>query len=189
MTSRILHGYFIALALLAFVHTNAQHSIQRPLNWATKVESCQLENFYKLNDSIYRSEQPDKAEFACLAGTGMLSVLNLRSYHMDSTLIENSSLKPFTVKMKANDFTDNEIIESLRILRSGPKPIVVHCKHGSDRTGVVIAMYRIIFENWTKDQALDELQHGGYGFHEKYTNITGYIKNADTQLIRKNVMN
>jgi protein tyrosine/serine phosphatase len=91
--------------------------------------------------------------------------------------------------MSANSFTDKEIIDALRTLKNSPKPMLVHCLHGSDRTGVVIAMYRILFENWTKEQALDELQHGGYGFHEKYTNIIRYVQKADTEKLKTIVLN
>jgi tyrosine-protein phosphatase SIW14 len=189
MKFKILLISFLVLTLFPSVQSFTQTVPTRHPYWATKVEACNLINLYKLNDSIYRSEQPDKVEFACLGEAGIRSVLNLRSYHMDSSLVEGSSVKPFTVKMVARKFTDVEIIESLRILRNSPKPIVVHCLHGADRTGVVIAMYRIIFENWTREQALDELQNGGYGFHEQYTNITGYVKKVDIDLIRRMVLN
>jgi protein tyrosine/serine phosphatase len=175
--------------MLSYAKLSAQPIVPRPLNWASRVEICHLKNFYKLNDSIYRSEQPDEVDFVCLGRFGIKSVLNLRSHHLDSCLLDGTTIKPFTVKMVANNFTDNEIIQSLRILRNGPKPIVVHCLHGSDRTGVVIAMYRIIFENWTREQALDELQNGGYGFHKQYTNINRYINNADLDIIKRSLLN
>jgi tyrosine-protein phosphatase SIW14 len=177
------------LAQFSTVQSYAQTVPARPGIWATKVESCHLKNLYKLNDSIYRSEQPGKNEFSCLAELGFKSILNLRSHHLDAGLIDDSCLKPFTIKMVAKKFTDNEIIESLRILKYGPKPVVVHCLHGSDRTGVVIAMYRIIFENWTREQALDELQNGGYGFHEQYDNIIKYVEKVDLELIKRGVFN
>lgn len=170
--------------LVLSAHSYTQTLSPRPEAWATKIEDCNLDNLYKLNDSIYRSEQPGKSEFDCLAKNGFRSVLNLRSHHLDSGKIKGASLKPFNVKMVARSFTDNEIIEALRILKDRPKPILVHCLHGSDRTGVVIAMYRIIFENWTREQALYELLNGGFGFHTKYTNITGYITNVDINLIK-----
>ena len=64
----------------------------------------------------------------------------------------------------------------MRILKNAPKPIVVHCHQGSDRTGAVIAMYRIVFQKWAKEKALDEMENGGFGFHKRYSNIVHYIK-------------
>ena len=188
MKSRKLIIFYSIVILLSSVQLSAQTIQQRPENWAIKVEICHLENFYKLNDSIFRSEQPDEIEFGCLGKIGIKSVLNLRSHHTDSCLLDGTTIKPFTVEMVANNFTDNEIIQSLRILKYGPKPMAVHCLHSSDRTGVVIAMYRIIFEYWTRKQALDELQNGGFGFHAQYKNIIEYVKNVDVELIKRNVL-
>lgn len=43
--------------------------------------------------------------------------------------------------------------------------MVVHCWHGSDRTGAVIAAYRIVQQGWSQHDAIDEMINGGYGFH------------------------
>ena len=90
--------------------------------------------------------------------------------------------------MSAGSFTDAEIINSLRLIKNVTKPILIHCRYGADRTGVVMAMYRIIFANWTKEQALDELENGNYGFNIRYDNIPAYIKNADIASIKKLVL-
>jgi protein tyrosine/serine phosphatase len=44
----------------------------------------------------------------------------------------------------------DEIKQSLEIIKNAPKPILIHCWHGSDRTGVVAASYRIIKQNGAK---------------------------------------
>ena len=89
--------------------------------------------------------------------------------------------------MDAGDFNDKNIIDALKAIADAPKPILIHCRHGSDRTGVVVAMYRIVFQNWTKEEALDELMNGGYGFHTYYKNIPEYIKNVNVESIRKGI--
>jgi hypothetical protein len=45
-------------------------------------------------------------------------------------------------------------------------------------------MYRIVFQGWTKDAALDELLHGGYGYHPWWKNIPKYVKDADVEKIK-----
>jgi tyrosine-protein phosphatase SIW14 len=187
MKIKILVFLFFALTFFQTVQSFTQTVPGRPGKWAIKVEICNMANLYKLNDSVYRSEQPGKDEFSCLVENGFRSALNLRSYHTDSKKTKGLSIKPYRVKMVARKFSDKEIVESLRILKNGAKPIIVHCKHGSDRTGVVMGMYRIIFENWSKEEALDELQNGGYGFHTKYSNIIDYIKNVDPEVIKNEV--
>jgi len=41
-------------------------------------------------------------------------------------------------------------------------PIYVHCKHGVDRTGLVVAHYRITRQGWSYDDAIAELKARGF---------------------------
>ena len=66
-------------------------------------------------------------------------------------------------------------------------PVLMHCKHGADRTGLVSAMYRILYQNWTREQALDELVNGGYGYHSLWKNIPEYLKKVDIEAVRQKV--
>jgi tyrosine-protein phosphatase SIW14 len=74
-------------------------------------------------------------------------------------------------------------------VRDAPKPVLVHCWHGSDRTGSVVAAYRIVFQNWTPAAALDELRHGGFGYHEKwFPNIITLFETLDADALRQRVL-
>lgn len=162
---------FLILFFLSYLLSNSQ----------TKITSIYFDNLYKINDSIYRCEQPGNKDFVELENLGIRSVLNLRNYHSDQDGGKNSNLLLFRVKMNAHRIEDKDIIMALQILCTAPKPIVVHCKHGADRTGLIIAMYRIIYQNWTKEQAVNELVDGGYGFHPIFKNIPQYIQNVDIE--------
>jgi protein tyrosine/serine phosphatase len=109
----------------------------------------------------------------------------LREDHSDSLVLKEPGFIYFNVEFVTKHFTDAEIIKALSIIRSAPKPLLVHCKRGSDRTGAVIAMYRIIFENWTKEKALDEMISGDYGFHKRFKNIPAYIKKVDADSLKQ----
>lgn len=181
-----LRNWIHIILLLSAVSANAQNT--RPAAWADKVVGVSLRNSYKLSDSVYRSAQPrkkDKAEFSKLQIT---AVLNLRSSHADAATLFPAGTIAYRVKMKARDIREEEVVAALRIIRASPKPLLIHCRYGADRTGLIMAMYRIIFQNWTKDEAIDELLHGGYGFHRKYANIPAYIKAADMEDIKKLVL-
>lgn len=179
------------IGLLLFVLYGCELSIgqtvSRPSNWGIKVEVKNLKNLYKVSDDLYRSEQPNTAAFIELKGLGIKSVLNLRTTEADDEFIGNTGIKPFLSPMDAGKFSDKEIIATLNIIKDAPKPILVHCRHGSDRTGVVVAMYRITFQGWTKDEALNELLNGGYGFHKTYDNIPEYIKNVNIDIIKNSL--
>jgi hypothetical protein len=175
----------ITLSLLYHVSAGSQTISSRPFDWARKIPNYNFTNLYQVNDSIYRCEQPDSLGFAILDSIGVRSVLNLRSNHTDNELIYGLPLNLYNVEMAAHNFGDSEIVSAMRILLDSPKPIVVHCYYGSDRAGAVIAMYRIIFQNWTKENALNEMKNGGYGFHELYYNIPRYIRDVDIEMIKK----
>ncbi|MDE5526208.1 tyrosine-protein phosphatase [Elizabethkingia meningoseptica] len=180
----------IILAVSALACTSRSLKGPRPEQWAEKVTGKPFRNLYKVNDSIYRSEKPDNAGFHFFQDKKMASVLDLRRKHKDLLAVEGSSYKGnlYSIPMKTSQVSDKEIIAALRILKTAPKPIVVHCAHGSDRTGVTIAMYRIIFQNWNKEQAIEEMKRGNYNYHWFYPSLITYIRNADIESIRTQVL-
>lgn len=180
----------LTLAALLVFHLGiyAQKDGSRPSKWAQKVSTTKLKNMYQVNDTIYRCEQPDRSDFRRLDSLGIKSVLNLRSLHSDSAKVGRLHLNIFDIPMEADAIGDAEIVAALRVLRHSPKPIIVHCMKGSDRTGVVMSMYRIIFQNWSREKAILEMMEGGYGFHRGYKNIPAYIRSVDIKMIRKEVL-
>ncbi len=186
MRARFINTLVFFLLFQAGHYTVAQE-VQRPSNWAVMVKSSELMNLFKVSDDIYRSEQPDKDAFIELNKMGIKSVLNLRTTETDDEAIGKLPIKPYLVAMDAGGVSDKDIIAALKVIKSAPKPLLVHCRHGSDRTGVVVAMYRIVFQGWSKEDALNELLNGGFGFHEYYKNIPEYIKKVDVEKIKEGI--
>jgi tyrosine-protein phosphatase SIW14 len=78
------------------------------------------------------------------------------------------------------------VIRFLRIATDPTKqPVFLHCQHGSDRTGTMIAVYRMTVDGWTVNEAIDEMMRGGYGFHSMWTNLTAYLRELDVERIRR----
>ena len=160
----------------------------RPASWATPLPSEHLRNFYRLDDKVYRAAQPGDEGFAELKARGIRNVLSLREYHSDEEG-EAFGLRLFRVNMAAGSITTDQVVAALRIIRASDGPILVHCWHGSDRTGLVSAMYRIVFQGWDKEAAILELTGGGYGYHAFwYKNIPEFIRTADIEAIKKAVL-
>jgi len=176
----------ICLLIIAYTNLTLAESIRpRPISWAQPLIGVESQNIFKVSEKVYRSAQPDDDENHELKSIGIGEILNLRENHTDDDDIKDKSIILHRVEMNAGDITDAKIIAALRVIKGAKEPILVHCWHGSDRTGVVIAMYRILFENWTKQQAIDELVNGGFGYHDSiYPNITEYIKNVDIEQIK-----
>lgn len=175
---------FILLLILFFSTTGYTQEKKAKLV-PEKVESKYLKNLYRLNKDIYRSDQPNKSAFKALETFGLKSVLAFRSSHVDKKLAKGLDFELHFMAMKADKITQKQVLKALKIIKEAPKPILVHCYHGSDRTGAIIASYRVVVEDWTKEEAIDELMNGGFGYHEGYTNIPVLIKELDVILLRE----
>lgn len=147
------------------------------------LENSKLENLYRIDKNVYRSEQPNSKYFKELEKIGIKEVLNLRKYYSDKSKTKHTIIKAQHIRIKASEINENDIIEALKIIKNSEGSVLFHCYFGADRTGAVAAMYRIVFQGWTKQEAIDEMVNGGFGFHEKYDNIIELINNADIENI------
>jgi len=177
----------VLLILLLVVSGVAQPDARvRPVDWAQPIIGTELYNLYKVSDDVYRSAQPDEEDFPILSRLGIKTILNLRHYHADESEVESTDFVLKRLKIDASDIQFDELVKSMQIIDSSPKPILVHCWQGSDRTGAVIATYRMVFQNWPKEKAIDEFLNGGYGYHAViFSNIEKLLENLDVQKIRE----
>ena len=160
----------------------------RPETWATPMVANNLENFYKIDDKLYRSEQPLQEAMQELESLGIPNLLNLRFFHDNDDEAAGTNLNLLHVRMDPYNINDTVVIRALKKIKNTNGPVVVHCWRGADRTGLVVAMYRILYQDWTKEEAIDELVNGGYGFHAgSFPNIIDYIEEVDVEAIRAKV--
>ena len=152
---------------------------------AVKIDSLGLNNLYQVDDGIFRSEQPNNQAFANLEKYGITEVVNLRYWHSDNK--KAGKLILHRVPMRAGKIKEDNVVQVLKIIKNRKGNILIHCKHGADRTGLIIAMYRIVFQNWTKEQAIEEMTKGNFGFHGIYTNIIDYIRNVNVENIKEKI--
>ena len=172
---------YIILSFTLFItwHTNGQNTIG-------KVDLKTFKNLYRLNDSIYRSEQPSKKGFKHLEAEGVVTILNLRRLKDDNRKAKDTDLVLEHIRLKSKEIDEDDIINALSVIKEAEKPILIHCWHGSDRTGVISAAYRIVFENWTKADAIAELRLPELGYHEKwYPNLLKLLEELDVEKLRK----
>ncbi len=151
---------------------------------ARKIDLPGTENFYQVTDRIYRSAQPSARAMREYERFGIKTVISLRYFHDDVDEAEHTALKLIEVPINTWNIDDRDVISVLRLLRDSEGPLLLHCQHGADRTGLMIAMYRIVFQGWSKEQALYELREGGFGFHSIWMNIPNYIERVDVEKIK-----
>jgi len=161
----------------------------RPASWARPVAADGVKNLYKVTDGLYRGAQPRAAGMRSLERLGIKTIVNLRGWFSDEDEIEGTKLRLIEVGMSAGRVDEEKLIVVLRALNDpAGAPYFVHCWHGSDRTGLVVAVHRIVFEGWTRAAAIDELLHGGYGFHAMYDDILSYLRTFDVEGVRARVL-
>ncbi len=159
-------------------------AVERPHKWAIPVQSLYLKNFFQLDSKVYRSAQPSRMGFKEAKRLGITDVLNLRDNHTDKSEAKDLGLSLHQIEAEADEVNQQEIVNALRIIRFAKGPVLVHCWRGSDRTGAVCAMYRIVFNNWSKEEAIDEMVNGGFGYHKMYENIVQLIREVDIEKIK-----
>ena len=76
-------------------------------------------------------------------------------------------------------------VKTLKQLSSNRKtrPVYAHCKAGQNRTGFVIATYRMVYQGWTPEEAVREMRV--YGFYRLYSRDEWFLKNLDLPRLRK----
>ena len=129
--------------------------------------------------SVYRSGQPSgEAEWAYLEKLGIKTVIKLNEYSTEENAAEDLNLarkhniRVIPIYMQPEDFPRNlnlwahpdehSLIAAVEALENkGNLPALVHCSHGKDRTGLVIALYSIRNKNYCKDTAIKEMKYYG----------------------------
>jgi protein tyrosine/serine phosphatase len=197
MTSQILKPFielfFLASALfllspLTAIGSSKKSTLDpRPPTWAVKMRQINgVPNFYKINAFLYRSAQPTQAGMDRLRQLGIKTIINLRAFNSDTDKIGATGLLNERLHVNTWHIEDEDVIKVMKIISHREKgPFLIHCQHGADRTGVMCALYRILYQGWTREQAIDEMVHGGYGFHPLWSNIIKYVQSVDIEKLRK----
>jgi len=172
--------------LLATIVLADDSATNRPSSWAQPVKMDGVPNLHHVSKNLYRSAQPTSQGMQNLQQNGIATVVNLRSFHSDRDEIGATGLGYEHIYMKAWHPERKEAVRFLQIV-TNPKrtPVLVHCLHGSDRTGTMCALYRIAVQGWTKEEAIREMTSGGFGFHEIFENLPSWIQDLDVESLRK----
>lgn len=145
-----------------------------------------LSNFAKVSDDMYRGAQPEPAGFTELKKLGIKTIVNLRANHSDEQWLTGLGFYYINVPMEANNIGDTQAVAFLKVVTDPRyKPYFVHCQHGADRTGTMIALYRMYEQGWPREKALGELST--YKFHECFINLRRYLKKVNLQGLRQKV--
>jgi protein tyrosine/serine phosphatase len=139
-----------------------------PAAWSAPIQNpAGVSNFSQVTSTLYRGAQPSPAGFAALKHLGVGIVVNFRQGHRETSAeereVESLGMKYVGVPWSGRATpSDAQVVEFLDLIRNNPDvKIFVHCKRGADRTGTMIAAYRIVVQHEAVPEAVAEM----HSFH------------------------
>jgi tyrosine-protein phosphatase SIW14 len=160
---------------IASVFLLAAMSTAASAQGATAVEPRyrELPNFHQVNPRLHRGGQPRPGGIGLLSSLGVKTVINLRDdderAEAEGREATAAGLRYLNIPLARWDRPAAADIERVLALIDDPANgvVFVHCAHGADRTGVVLAAYRISRDGWTSEQAKAEAKQYGMKFWQR----------------------
>lgn len=146
-------------------------------HWAVLVDKSA--NFYQVDDKLYRSEQLIDDDKQMVHDNNIRTIINLRYFDRndDQMVFDDASVNLVNTPLLTWRVRPQEIAWVLYAVEQAQQSgaVLVHCYHGADRTGIIIAMYRIIYQNWSIDEAKREMKQGDFGYHAIWKNLENML--------------
>ncbi len=139
----------------------AQHTMGRHL------KAKGVRNFGQVTPTLYRGGQPTAQGFETLAHMGIAIVVDTGRSRRDEATVKSLGMAYISLPWYCPFPRDRVFARFMQIIRENPgKKIFVHCRFGDDRTGMMIAAYRMGEQGWTAKEAMQEMHEFGYlGVH------------------------
>ena len=159
------------LAVAAFTSAGAFAQVSPSL--LSSVDSLPgVSNFHQVDEHLYRGAQPKPEGFAALAKLGVKTVVDLREpgdlAQKEEALVTAAGMH--FIRFSLNGYhapSDEQISRLLALLNHTEQgPFFIHCRRGADRTGTVVACYRIAHNQLKNPDALQEAKHYGMSWTE-----------------------
>lgn len=146
-----------------------------------------VNNFHQVDADLYRSGQPQKEGMKYLEDKGFKTIINLRNVIDDKQEIKGTNLVQVRIPMRAKKVSYEDIVTTMCAIETAEKPVLIHCLHGSDRTGCMVAAYRMM-NGMSKADAIAEFEEAKYGYNKKlFPNILTLLESIDPDKLRKDV--
>ena len=161
---------------------------------------AELPNFHQVNPQLYRGAQPKAGGLKTLKTIGVKTIVNLRGKDeqagAEGEEARTLGLRYYNVPLP--EFSrpkDEEVQQVLDLINAAEnQPVFVHCRHGEDRTGTVIACYRITHDGWTAVAAKKEAEKLGmswtqFGMKRYIDSFYKQRQKPETQTSRRGLKN
>ena len=168
------HGWQVLFTLVAFFMNGCAYTPKQDVGDPCRDDlNAPIREFCVVTPNVlWRGAKPDQDDAAWLIEQGVATVVNLELIHDDEHALGQATPEGNRVievgyfrvrdweplKLVTPRLVDDHIAHFLAIVDQQPKPIYVHCRYGQDRTGTMIAVYRMLMEGVSAQDAIEELR-------------------------------
>jgi protein-tyrosine phosphatase len=146
-----------------------------------------IKNFGQVTPRLYRGAQPADKGYELLEKMGVDIIVDFRNekdlIERERQAVETRHIRFISIPWSAfHDPTTEQVRQFFQILRENPeKRIFVHCEVGADRTGTMVALYRIATQGWAVDDAVREMK--AYHYHRFwFSHLEGFVQEFPKRL-------
>jgi tyrosine-protein phosphatase SIW14 len=153
---------------------------------AEKLQLAGVPRAGKISDVLFRGAQPSAQGLAELKKLGVTTVVDLRGNRgpvaSERREVESLGMRFIDIPVLGwSTPTNAQVAQFLKLFKDDPQQrVFVHCYYGEDRSGVMVAAYRIAQQNWTADQAVTEMYSFGFHYH-LYPGMKSYVREFPAQ--------
>ncbi len=127
-------------------------------------------NFGRLAAHLYRGANPEMDAYPSLKNFGIDTIVRFSTgdefIAAERARVESLGMSFISLPWRAAELPETtQVVDFLSLVRDHPeRTFFLHCREGVDRTGVMVALYRVAIDGWSTDQAIDEMK----AFHYRY---------------------
>lgn len=144
-----------------------------------------LSNVGRVAPEVLRGAQPGTGGYATLKRLGIKTVIDMRTSESEKAQVEAAGMKAIAIPIEMTRDGLKEKVDRVVALMADPtnQPVYVHCRHGQDRTGIVVAAFRMKQQGWTLADAETEME--AFGFNDVWVNFKKFIRQYGAQVMKK----
>ena len=154
---------------------------------AAREEVSGVPNFAVVSPVLSRGAQPTREGFRQLREQGIRTILTLRAGHDDGAVLAGLGLNSYRIHARQWNPETEDVVRAMKVILTPEyQPVFVHCQAGKDRTGLVVAVYRILVDGWSVDDAIAERKM--FGATDFWEENKAYLRRLGSAEARRDLM-
>ena len=146
-----------------------------------------VRNFAVVSPALSRGSQPTRVGFEQLRNRGIKTILDLRWLHGDEKALAGLGLNAYRLRAKQWHPEAEDVVRAMKVILAPEyQPVFVHCQAGMDRTGLVVAVYRILVDGWSVEDAIAERKM--FGAADFWEDNKTYLRRLESPEARRKLL-